>query len=107
MRVAPVRTAPPPNPEPNPEPNLEQQRRVDQREKILVRTFAIEDEVIDLTDTLVSAIAHKLWELYDGDEKLNWLEAEMLLHEVLRRYHGLWTQKAAVKPGSTGTRPSY
>jgi hypothetical protein len=53
--------------------------------RVLVRPFGF-DEPLDVTDTLVAAIARELWQQRGGNDLVNWLEAEMLLHEALLRF---------------------
>lgn len=39
---------------------------------------------LDVTESLISAIAHELWESKGGNDKLNWIEAEALLNSVMQ-----------------------
>lgn len=51
--------------------------------KIIVRPVVDPQREIDLTHRLVSAIAEELWNLYGGNEELNWLEAERHLQRLI------------------------
>jgi hypothetical protein len=40
---------------------------------------------LDVTESLIGAIAHELWKLHGGNDVLNWIEAESMLHDAFRR----------------------
>lgn len=79
--------------------------------KITVRPSAAPDEEIDLTGRLVAAIAEELWKLHGGNDRLNWLEAEMHLQRIigqvreeaeLLRYVAGEGIRAEIRPESSG-----
>lgn len=51
--------------------------------RITIRPLADPGRELDITRTLVSAIAAELWRLYGGNETLNWLEAERHLQRII------------------------
>ncbi len=56
--------------------------------RLLVRPIAQPKRSIDATEAMTRAIAHCLWEQVGGNDALNWLEAERLVQEMLRRFSG-------------------
>jgi hypothetical protein len=89
-------------------------RRLDPERLVLIRPMSGDGEVIDVTEAMISAIAYTIWERYQGDAQLNWLEAELLLQDLLNRRDPASVQ-THVQPhvrlryaaDITGTRPSY
>lgn len=51
--------------------------------RIVVRPYAGPRGGVDVTDTVVGAIAERLWNMFGGNDVLNWLEAERLLQDAL------------------------
>lgn len=51
--------------------------------RIVVRPVADPQREIDLTHSLVSAIAEELWRMHGGNQQLNWLEAERHLQRIV------------------------
>lgn len=55
--------------------------------RLLLRPIAADGTTptasIDMTDGVVRAVAHELWQLNHGNETLNWLEAERLVQHLL------------------------
>lgn len=52
--------------------------------KLLIRPFQDRQRELDVTHRLVSVIAEELCKLYGGNDKLNWMEAEMHLQRLVR-----------------------
>lgn len=88
-RMSPARSQPPPRdqaartgvaaPDSNSAPPSAGQRRV------VVHPTCGPPDGIDVTESLIEAIAHELWKLHGGNDVLNWIEAEAMLHDALRR----------------------
>jgi len=53
--------------------------------RIIVRPIVDPQREIDMTNCLVAAIAEELWRLYGGNERLNWIEAERHLGQIVGR----------------------
>lgn len=53
--------------------------------KVTVRPTTDPQREIDLTHSLVSAIAKELWRLYGRNDRLNWLEAELHLQQIVQQ----------------------
>lgn len=51
--------------------------------RVIIRPVIDRQREIDLTHRLIAAIAEELWRRYGGNEQLNWLEAEMHLHQIM------------------------
>jgi hypothetical protein len=50
--------------------------------RVIVRP-ALDTAALDVTESLVGAIASQLWKHYGGNDVVNWLEAERLLQHAL------------------------
>ena len=78
--------------------------------RLVVRPIAThggaEVDAIDATDGMIRALAHELWQHNQGNETLNWLEAERLVQHLLemawqgqrRSTGGLAHQEIEVRP---------
>lgn len=51
--------------------------------RIIVHPYEGPRGGVDVTDTVVGAIAERLWNMFGGNDVLNWLEAERLLQDAL------------------------
>lgn len=55
--------------------------------RLFVRPIGTDGDVvgdpIDVTDSVIGAVAHSLWQHTKGNETLNWLEAERLIQHLL------------------------
>lgn len=51
--------------------------------KLVIRPIQDPQRELDVTHRLVSAIAEELWNLYGGNDQLNWIEAERHLQRIV------------------------
>ncbi|TVR99824.1 MAG: hypothetical protein EA423_12085 [Phycisphaerales bacterium] len=51
--------------------------------RFVIRPTADPKNDVDLTERLTAAIAEEIWLRYGGNERLNWLEAELHLQSIL------------------------
>lgn len=51
--------------------------------RVVVRPIMDPRQEIDLTHRLVETIAEELWKRFGGNDKVNWLEAELHLNRIL------------------------
>lgn len=56
--------------------------------KLIIRPVQDAQRELDVTHSIVSAIAEELWRRYGGNEQLNWIEAERHLHRIVREAVG-------------------
>lgn len=51
--------------------------------RVVVSPLSNPTDAIDVTDALIRAIAQQLWQHEGGNDTLNWLEAELILHHIV------------------------
>jgi hypothetical protein len=56
--------------------------------RLVIRPAAVPAAAIDVTNAVVAAIARELSRFHGGNETLNWLEAEQIVTDLLRRANG-------------------
>ena len=56
--------------------------------KLVIRPIQDAQREVDVTHSLVSAIAEELWRRYGGNEQLNWIEAERHLQRIVSEAGG-------------------
>jgi hypothetical protein len=62
----------------------QQPPRASSRElRLLVRPAALPDLALDVTAPVTRAVAEVLWRCHGGNHVLNWLEAEMVVQDLL------------------------
>jgi hypothetical protein len=70
--------------------------------RVTIRPVLDPAQEIDVTDRLVAAIAGELWRLYGGNDKLNWLEAELHLQTIVEQARTLAEQEQEVASEMVG-----
>jgi hypothetical protein len=56
--------------------------------RLVIRPAAAPAAAIDVTHAVVAAIARELSRFHGGNDTLNWLEAEQIVTDLLRRANG-------------------
>ncbi|MBM4108372.1 MAG: hypothetical protein FJ255_06095 [Phycisphaerae bacterium] len=56
--------------------------------RLVIRPAAAPAAAIDVTNAVVAAIARELDRVHHGNDTLNWLEAEQIVTDLLRRANG-------------------
>jgi hypothetical protein len=74
--------------------------------KIFVRPILDPKREIDLTHRLVSAIAEELWQLFGGNETLNWIEAEWHLQRIIAQARTAGRQTAEGRAATSAPDPA-
>ncbi len=52
--------------------------------RVTIKPSAAPDRELDLTGTLISAVATELWRNFGGNDVLNWMEAERFVQSLVR-----------------------
>jgi hypothetical protein len=55
--------------------------------KVTIRPMLDPDHEMDITRAMIAAIAEELWKRFGGNEKVNWLEAELHLECLMGVAH--------------------
>lgn len=56
--------------------------------RLVIRPAAAPAASIDVTNAVIAAIARELARVHQGNETLNWLEAEQIVTDLLRAANG-------------------
>jgi hypothetical protein len=56
--------------------------------RLTIQPSAAPGATIDVTNAVVSAIAKELSRFHDGNDTLNWIEAEKIVQDLLSRARG-------------------